>query len=68
MTFNMVIFRKEGGEWSYTLGSTELRPIFSQELRNLLRQVGFREVEFYGNYRSSPYKKEESDDLIAIAR
>lgn len=68
MTFNMVIFRKEGGGWSYTLESTELRPIFSQELANLLRQVGFGEVEFYGDYRFSPYKREESDDLIAIAR
>ncbi len=68
MTFNMVIFRKEGGEWSYALESTELRPIFSEELGDLLRQVGFREVEFYGDYRFSPYKREESDDLIAIAR
>jgi len=68
MTFNMVIFRKEGGEWGYALESTELRPIFSEELGDLLRQVGFREIEFYGDYRFSPYKREESDDLIAIAR
>lgn len=67
MTFNMVIFRKEGGEWGYALESTELRPIFSEELGSFLRQVGFREVEFYGDYRFSPYMREESDDLIAIA-
>jgi len=67
MTFNMVILQKEAGEWSYTLDLTELRPIFSEELRSLLRQVGFREVEFYGDYSFSPYNN-KSDDLIVVAR
>jgi hypothetical protein len=34
----------------------------------LLRAAGFAEVEFYGSYQFEPYRKQESQRLIAVAQ
>jgi glycine/sarcosine N-methyltransferase len=66
LTFNMVTLRRDGAEWSYRVGATELRPIFEAELAAWLPAAGFR-VTFYGSYEGVPFDPRTSGDLIAVA-
>jgi len=68
LTFNMVVFHKDGAAWSYRAEATELRPIFKEDLERLLGQTGFSGVDSYGDYHLSPYQQDVSGDLIVVAR
>jgi glycine/sarcosine N-methyltransferase len=68
LTFNMVILHRHGEMWDYAAEATELRPIFSEELKRLLKQTGFADVHFYGDYDQNPYRPDTSGDLIVVAR
>lgn len=67
LTFNMIFFHKENEEWTYRVGSTELRPIFQDELEQQLLRAGFSSVELYGDYAGHPYEQGASGDLIVVA-
>jgi glycine/sarcosine N-methyltransferase len=67
LTFNMIIFHQKNEEWDYRVGSTELRPIFRDELQKQLPRAGFSAVESYGDYAGHPYERDASGDLILIA-
>ncbi len=68
LTFNMVILHKNGAAWSYRAHVTELRPIFRDDVERLLERPGFTSMDFYGDYRFSPYQQNASSDLIVVAR
>jgi len=68
LTFNMVILHRNGKMWNYAAEATELRPIFSEDLKRLLEQSGFPNVDFYGDYDQNPYQQDASGDLIVVAR
>ncbi len=68
LTFNMVVLNKQGHGWSYTADSTELRPIFEDDLRRLLSRAGFVHTGWYGDYALVPYERDSSGDLIVVAR
>lgn len=68
LTFNMVILHRNGETWNYAAEATELRPIFSHDLKSLLEQSGFQNVDFYGDYDQNPYQQDTSGDLIVVAR
>jgi glycine/sarcosine N-methyltransferase len=68
LTFNMVVLHRNGSTWTYSAGATELRPIFSEELKRLLEQTGFADVHFYGDYEQHSYRSDTSGDLIVVAR
>ena len=68
LTFNLITLRKQDDQWSYSVESTEVRPIFRDQLAALLRETGFSAVDFYGDYRRAPFRPDESGDLIAVAR
>jgi SAM-dependent methyltransferase len=68
LTFNMLVLHKNDQRWSCRSGSTELRPIFSDDLKRLLEQSGFAKVDFYGDYDLNPYEQDTSGDLIVVAQ
>jgi glycine/sarcosine N-methyltransferase len=68
LDFNMVILHKNGAAWDYRAEATELRPIFKEDLERLLEQTGLASMDFYGDYRFSPYQQNASSDLIVVAR
>ncbi|MBN1139464.1 MAG: class I SAM-dependent methyltransferase [Anaerolineae bacterium] len=68
VTFNMIRLRRNGGAWTQDVESTELRPIFCDELATALGEAGFFQTAFYGGYDSSPFDPAHSGDLIAVAR
>jgi len=67
LTFNMVVFHRDGERWNYWTEATELRPIFSQDLNRLLERCGFGDMQWYGDYQRSPYEPDASGDLIVVA-
>lgn len=67
LTFNVVTLERSGGQWSYRIGATELRPILQAELAVSLPQAGFAGVRFYGDYQGNPFDPEASGDLIVVA-
>lgn len=67
MTFHVVTLTRSGEGWSYRVGSTELRPIFRDDLARSLAAAGFHGLRFYGSYAGEPFDPEASGDLIAVA-
>ncbi|MCL6431849.1 MAG: methyltransferase domain-containing protein, partial [Anaerolineae bacterium] len=67
LSFNVVTLERSGGQWSYRVGATELRPILQAELAAFLPQAGFAGARFYGDYRGGPFDPQASTDLIVVA-
>ena len=67
LTFNMIRLRRTAEGWSQDVESTELRPIFAQDLASALATAGFAPVTLLGSYDGSPFDPAESGDLIAVA-
>ena len=68
ITFNIVTLEKRGGEWSYKVTSTQHRPLFRDDVERMLLDAGFQDLGFYGDYARHGFDKEESGDLIVVAR
>ena len=67
LTFNVVTLARDGGNWSYRVGSTELRPILQGDLARELDSAGLAPVDWWGGYDRSAFDPERSGDLIAVA-
>ena len=67
LTFNMLRLWRTAEGWSQDVESTELRPIFAQDLASALATAGFGPVTLYGSYDGSPFDPAGSGDLIAVA-
>ncbi len=68
LTFNMVRLRRDGAGWAQDVESTELRPIFREDLAAALAATGFESIAFFGGYDGAAFDKNASGDLIAVAR
>lgn len=68
LTFNVVTLKKEGGAWSFQVGSTPLRPITRSELAEALDGAGFANARWLGSYSGEPFDAESSNDLVVIAK
>jgi SAM-dependent methyltransferase len=68
VTFNMVRLHRTGEGWTQDVQSTELRPIFRDDLAAALAAAGLSELSFYGSYDGSAFEPSRSGDLIAVAR
>jgi len=44
-----------------------LYPVLSDKLLNLLKKAGFNKVDFFGDFKESPYNKDNSFALVLIA-
>ncbi len=67
LTFNVVTFRKEAGQWSFQVGSTSLRATRQGEVAEALARAGFDSVQWYGSYGKEPFDPASSGDLVAVA-
>jgi glycine/sarcosine N-methyltransferase len=68
VTFNMIRLRRDGETWTQDVESTELRPIFRDELAAALGRAGFFQAAFHGGYDGSHFDPAHSNDLIAVAQ
>jgi glycine/sarcosine N-methyltransferase len=68
ITFNMIRLRRMEGGWVQDVESTELRPIFRDDLVAALPAAGLEAVTVYGGYEATAFDAQESGDLIAVAR
>ena len=53
--------------WQQAVDSAELRPILSDDLVQALAGAGFDDTSLHGGYDRSPFRPEQSGDLIAVA-
>lgn len=67
LTFNMMRLRRTGESWSQSVESTELRPIFCDDLAAALTAAGFDKADFLGGYDGVAFDPAQSGDLIAVA-
>jgi glycine/sarcosine N-methyltransferase len=67
MTFSIVTFVKQAGQWTYNVSSTNLRPLFRDQMNTELQRAGFGKVDFYGDYKFAPFTKTGTMDLIVVA-
>lgn len=68
ITFNIVRLQREvGGEWQQQVSSVRLYPLLRAELEELLGKCGFRETRFFGKMEREPFRKESSENLVAVA-
>ncbi len=68
LTFNILIVTWEGSKSNYKLQSTELYPYRKEELDIILRKVGFKQFEYYGDMAFSPFDEDNSSNLVLVAR
>jgi glycine/sarcosine N-methyltransferase len=68
ITFNMIRLRRTAEGWAQDVQSTELRPIFRDDLAAALTGAGFEAISFYGGYDGVAFDASASSDLIAVAR
>jgi SAM-dependent methyltransferase len=67
VTFNMLRIRRAEQGWDQDIESTELRPIFRDDLVHGLGSAGFGQVLLYGSYDGSSFDPAQSGDLISVA-
>jgi glycine/sarcosine N-methyltransferase len=68
VTFHMIRLRRAEEGWTQDVESTELRPIFRDDLAAALVAASFGNVAFYGGYDGSAFDPAQSGDLIVVAR
>ena len=68
VTFHMIRLHRTAESWTQNVESTELRPIFRDDLAAALEAAGFCAAELYGSYSGSAFDPAQSGDLIAVAR
>jgi len=66
--FNMVRLQRTGDGWSQEVESTELRPIFRDDLAAALAAAGMSETSCYGSYGGSAFDPAQSGDLISVSK
>jgi SAM-dependent methyltransferase len=66
--FNMVRLRRTGDDWVQDVESTELRPVFHDDLAATLAAAGLDEIACYGSYDGSGFDPDRSGDLISVSK
>jgi SAM-dependent methyltransferase len=66
--FNMVRLMRSGDEWAQDVESTQLRPIFRDDLAAALMAAGLGEIACYGSYDGSAFDPDRSGDLISVSK
>jgi glycine/sarcosine N-methyltransferase len=68
ITFHVNMLQKMGAGWSSVVDSTELRPIFEDEITSILAAAGFTRIERLGGLAEEPFDPESSGNLVLVAR
>ena len=68
ITFNILMMKESQNGFSHKLISTDLRPLYHNELLEWLRRVGFQNVETWGSFGKEGFFKDQSKDIILFAR
>lgn len=67
LVFNVATLKKAQGKWDFQVGSTRLRAITRDELRDALVRAGFESAQWFGSYAEEPFDPGSSGDLMVIA-
>jgi len=67
INFNILILSEENKKNGYKLITTKLRPIYKDELVNIIIETGFKRVKCYSDFEKNRFYKNKSKDLVVIA-
>ncbi|GAB4330773.1 MAG: class I SAM-dependent methyltransferase [Candidatus Abyssubacteria bacterium] len=65
--FNIILFTRESGKWTYKVETTRLRPILKEHIGAALKRVGFSTEAYYSDYQFTPFESNKTLDLIVVA-
>jgi SAM-dependent methyltransferase len=68
ITFNMIRLQRTEDGWTQHVETTDLYPIFRDDLAQSLRKAGFGDLVFLGGYDGSAFDPAQSGDLITVAK
>lgn len=68
VVFNILHVKKTEDSFEHAYDIMEHHAMRESDLDSYLYKAGFRSVKFYGDYEFSPYSKEKSGKLIAVAK
>jgi SAM-dependent methyltransferase len=57
---------KRGGQWESTVRTRQQVPLFRTRMAELMTEVGFDKLNFWGDYSKAPFDAERSTDLIVM--
>lgn len=63
-----LVREKPQGKWQAYPRTTKWTVLFRDRLADLLRQAGFADLTFWGDYAESPFDPEKSNDLLVLAQ
>lgn len=64
--FNILRLEKKNDTMTYSLDEVELRPLFKEEMSDVLAAAGFLDIQFYGSVKLEPFSFENSKDLVVL--
>jgi glycine/sarcosine N-methyltransferase len=64
----VITLAKQHGNWDMNQHTTEMILLPKPLFQKLLRSAGFRKLEFYGDFKFSPFNEQTSSDMIVIAQ
>lgn len=67
MDFNIILFTRESGKWTYKVETTHLRPLLKEHIAAALRRAGFLTETYYSDYQLTPFDSDKTLDLIVVA-
>jgi glycine/sarcosine N-methyltransferase len=65
-TFNVVSFLEFDGEPKFEVDSVDYRIVSAEKLEALMSQVGFKELEIYGDYEFTEFRDDHSENIVVI--
>lgn len=68
ITFHIAIFSKSDDDWAVDVISTPQRPLFWDDVRRRLGELGMTHIVPYGNLAGNPFEPAASSDLVVTAR
>lgn len=68
ITFNVLTITRENGTFRTSLKTIPLRPLRSDTVVDMLRQMDFENIKLYGGITLDTYDSHISKDLVVIAR
>jgi len=66
INFNILILSEENKKVGYKLITTKLRPIYKDELVNIIIEAGFKGVKYYSDSEKNRFCKNKSKNLVVI--
>ena len=64
--FNVISILESDEEPTFEVDSVDYRIVSAQKLKELMMEIGYRQLEVYGDFTFARFSEEHSEDIIAV--